>query len=200
MEGVEVGLIASIPESEQKVGGEVGFGLAILTADDAGGIGISGIFRGSNSSEGSVSLVMFKEGLTGFSADVTMIPVKGGTEYERPGICLLAGAASLSGIWSYSAGAGFYGDIYVSRKIMIQPMAAAAFFSSRAGRKNGKGFQFSLLLLVEIAPGVKSRLDLSASAFNVGGDEPVYEGAFGLRFGMMFGEATDNNRNMKDKK
>ncbi len=190
-EGVTTGLIAPVTEGEQKSGGSVGLGVTFLAANEVTGFGLSGMMRGSNSSEGIVSFVMFKGGSIGFSADIFMATIEGGSKYERPGICLTAGWSSLNGIKSYSVGAGFYGDIYASSKIMIQPMAGIAYASSSAGKKKGWGFQFSLMFLNEIASGIKSKLDFGAFVIDIGSDEPVYEATFGVRLGLMFGKASD---------
>lgn len=181
--------------------GEAGLGLIFLTAGGVTGIGISGIVRGSQVGEANFSIVSFNGGVIGFSGDIALIAIKGGTENGRPGICLLAGASSVRGYSSYSVGMGLYGDFYASEKTMIQPMIGIAYAGGTGLGNNNLGFQFSLTLLNEIKPGRKARFDVGFSAVDVGsGSSHNYVGTFGLSIGVMFGKTSDYHENSKEKK
>ncbi len=173
--------------------GETGFGLTCVTFDEITGAGLSIMARSSRGDEGSLSALLFNGGILGVSAGAAFIIVKGGTEYSRPGVCFMAGGSAVRGSGSYAFTGGLYGDIYVSKEVMIQPMAGVGIAGGSGSERVGLGYQFSLTLFGEYKPGQFVRLDLGVSVAEI--HRGVNVGTFGARLGLMFGKDSKNKNN-----
>ena len=169
--------------------GEIGIGVNFVAFDEITGAGLSIMARSSKGDEGSLSVLKFEGGIIGASAGAAIIVIRGGTEYGRPGVGILASGAAVRGSGSYAFTGGLYGDIYISKKVMIQPMAGVGIAGGSGSERASLGYQFSLTLFGEYVPGQFVRLDLGGSVAELHDD--VYVGTFGARLGLMFGKVSD---------